>query len=123
MNDIHPWQHYIPVDHNHLEESLREGINWARNNDAECESIARAARDYALHNLTFEKMHSYQASVLHEYAQYQNFTTVKLPGMMEVPPANVEGTSPEMFAFHDKHKFLMPRHLSDKALCRMCLWS
>ena len=73
MDVPEPWVHYIPIDSIHLEADLEEAIVWCRQNDLACKGIAEAARRFALHNLTFEKMHEYQAATLRSYAHKQDF--------------------------------------------------
>ena len=49
QEDIHPFEHYIPVKEDLSD--LSEKLDWADSNPEECSQIARNAQEYALNNL------------------------------------------------------------------------
>lgn len=61
-----PYVHYLPVAADLSD--LIEQIEWARENDDECEQIACQARQFALENLLFDDVYLYLFLVLSRYS-------------------------------------------------------
>ena len=71
---LHPWTHYIPVNH----ENLGERMEWAVKHPKSTERIAQEARAMAKSFLNADFLASYWKQLLDEYARLQRFT-VELP--------------------------------------------
>jgi len=61
-NDLKPWIHYIPIKSDLSD--LIQRIEWCRENDDICETIAKNAFQYVVENITKEKMFDYMEKVI-----------------------------------------------------------
>jgi|688.fasta_scaffold113091_3 hypothetical protein len=61
-NDLKPWIHYIPIKSDLSD--LIQRIEWCRENDNICETIAKNAFQYVVENITKEKMLDYMENVI-----------------------------------------------------------
>lgn len=69
--DLKPYEHFIPVQLENIEEDLPKKIQWAMEHDAEVERIAQNARRFAETELTEENASWYHLQALKLYAKWQ----------------------------------------------------
>jgi hypothetical protein len=58
-NELQPWKHYIPFKSDLSD--LLERIQWAKDNDAEAQAIARTGQKFAQENLMPQDVFCYHA--------------------------------------------------------------
>jgi len=114
-SSLEPWVHYVPVSRENLAEDLMKRVTWARAHDKECQKIAGAAVEFAKEYLTLEKLHWYQAEVLHEYSKKLDFQPFVEDGAHEFCCSQLQNL-PEGSPTVDFAQFLIP-HCVDLTEC------
>lgn len=66
--DLHPWQHYIPVRHDFAD--LPDKVEWARNHPDQCQDISRQGKEYIGQFLDIQNEKKIMDAILEEYSKF-----------------------------------------------------
>lgn len=81
---LEPWKHYVPVNEDLSD--LGERLDWCEANDAECEQIAKRAREFYENYLNKEGILSYLHELVMELSRHRTpHCAAKVPEYIHVP--------------------------------------